>query len=525
MARVKTNETELRSAVEASPGVLPGSPQWVQHEQGTPGSFGAVPKFKARRPISVSRGRQKGAAIGRTAELDFKTDATVSAMSPFWESLMFAEAANVEFDLKSAAGTLPPPAVAAGTVFTIDAASALLAGKMQYSATMPQTLLFSKGFANAANNGLHVLAADVVATDTSVSVTSALVDETPPTNATVEVAGIRTDDCTLTITGSTATLVSAADVDWTTTGIQAGQLIHIGSPTPTGAVQNAFNGGGTDEVFGYMRVDTITATTLTCSKLGPAILGSGGPHTPETVDVMFGKFIRDVPATANADDKRFLERTHQFERTYPNLGGAGVDEYEYAIGNVLDQVILDYPDEDFVGAEFKFRGQDSEDITATRKTGAAAAKAPLRKKAFSTTDNLKNLTTDLVSAASGVCFKSLTLTIGNTASDERCLGSPGASFINTGLFIVDIDGQMLFTDEAQVNAVRNNTTHTFLTILGNEDGAFGIDIPSLTFEGGAREYPVDQSVLVNLKGAAFTSEQFGHNASVSLFPAVPGVIA
>jgi hypothetical protein len=96
--------------------------------------------------------------------------------------------------------------------------------------------------------------------------------------------------------------------------------------------------------------------------------------------------------------------------------------------------------------------------------------------------------------------------------------------VNTGLFEVNLEGQMLFTDKAIVNAVKNNTTVTFAAILKNDDGAIAIDIPALTFGGGNREFPVDASVLVNITGTAF-NDPSGTIPDVSLgitvFPNVP----
>ena len=93
-----------------------------------------------------------------------------------------------------------------------------------------------------------------------------------------------------------------------------------------------------------------------------------------------------------------------------------------------------------------------------------------------------------------------------------------------GLFEANLEGQMLFTNKQIVNAIKNNTTVTFAAILRNDDGAFVIDIPEMSMGGGAREFPVDQSVLVNITGASFTSSLYGFDVGISFFAAVPGVV-
>ena len=69
-------------------------------------------------------------------------------------------------------------------------------------------------------------------TDVIVEVESTLATETPPTSASLQVAGIRIGDTDLTFTksGATATLVSAADVaDWTVLGLLPGLGASISS--------------------------------------------------------------------------------------------------------------------------------------------------------------------------------------------------------------------------------------------------------------------------------------------------------
>ena len=232
-----------------------------------------------------------------------------------------------------------------------------------------------------------------------------------------------------------------------------------------------------------------------------------------------------LEAQFNVYPSRYLERTFQFEAVFPDLGGIGTDQYEYAIGNFANELSFNFPLQDKSTVNFGFIGTNADDITGTRKTGASTAKSPLRNTAFNTSSDVQSLTTDLISSVSDVCFKSLTLTARNNVSPEYCLGTLGATFVNAGLFEVDVEGQMLFTSASIINAIKNNTTVTFASIFRNEDGAIAYDIPEATASGGGREYPLDQSVLVNLVLQAFTSDTFGYSMGISLFPAVPGVLS
>lgn len=524
MARVNTNNTSLRFAIETTVGVLPGSPQWRIAEFNTIGAYGAQITTVVRRPISQDRGRKKGTVTDLDSSVEFETDLTLDAFTDFAEGFVFAEFANVEFDLKSGTGTLPPP-VATTSTYTIDSASATLGGKIQFTAVQYATLVYAKGYTNSANNGLKAVTADTAAAGTSITVAATLVVETPPTNASLQIAGVRVlndADLTLTVSGSTATLVSAAAItNWGTLGIKKGMFIHIGGVnTSTGAVENGLGAGGTVS-YGYARVTADSTTgTLLLDKLSSTLstaVGAAGLSQ----DILFGRFLRNVPVTADTTDNRYLERTYQFEVSYPDLGGVGVDEYEYAIGNFVNEVAFNLPLTDKATLNYAFIGTNSDDVTASRKTGASTAVSPLRTTAFNTSSDIASITTDVVSSVSEICFKSLTVTLRNNVSPEKCLGTLGARFVNSGLFEVNLEGQMLFTNKAIVNAIKNNTTVTFLSIIHNQDGSIALDIPEMNLGDGGREFPVDQSVLVNITGESFTSSTYGYDVGISIFPVVP----
>lgn len=517
MAKVSTNNVSLRYGIQSALNVAPTT--WKTLEPDTIATFGDEITKVVRRPLSPRRGRRKGTVVDRDATPEIQGDLTMESLGDFIEGFMFSEWANVEFDLRASSGAVPPPAT--GTGYTIDAASALLAGKIVFAAGGATTLVYARGYTTAANNGLKVLTADVAAAGTLVTV-SGLVAETPPTNASLRVAGLRTDDLTLVVSGSTATLTSAADItNWATYGLRAGQWIHIGSATPAGAVQNAYDGVGTDDVYGYARITSIAAGVLNLDKVDVKM--PAGTYTPETIDVMFGRFVRNVPTAAAAADNRYVERIYQIEATYPDLGAVGTPEYEYAINNYANELAIELAVADKATATWGFVGTGTDDITPTRKAGASTAADPLRTTALNNAVDLASITTDLISTASEVCFKSLTLKIGNGVSPEKCLGTLGAAFLNVGQFTVDLEGQMLFTNKSITNAIKNNTTATWNMIFKNEDGAAVFDIPSGTFGDGSKEYPVDASVLVNVTFESFTDPIYGFDLGVSDFATVPTV--
>ena len=521
MAKSGTNQFGLRYGIEASLGVKPTT-GWRTLEPNNPSAFGASITTVERRPISPERGRKKGTVVNSESSVEYEGDLTMDAATDFMEGFIFAEWANKDFVFFSTGGLVPPP-VASSTTWTVAALTTLMGTKLADPASGSLPLVFAKGYTNAANNGYHTLSTNAAGTDVILTTGSTLVTETPSTNASLQNAGIRMAiaDLAFTVSGSTATLVSAADVaDWSLLGLFVGQYIHIGSDDQAGARQNGL-GDGTDN-WGYARITSISGATLNLDKLDVNLATDASNAT--TTDILYGRFCRNVATTAASNDNEFVERSYAFEGLYTDLGGVGTDEYEYAVGNLCNELALSLPLNDKAVATWGFIGTTTEDITASRATGPSVAVSPLRTEAINTASGLASITTDVVSSVSDVCFKSLTLTLKNNVSPENCLGTLGASFMNSGLFEVNLEGQMLFTNKAITNAIKNNTTVTFAVIMKNGDGAIVIDIPALTFGDGAREFPVDESILVNITGLAFndpTGTIPDVSIGVSMFADVP----
>lgn len=524
MARVLTNNFGLRCAREATFGTKPTT-GWMLLEPNTPGAYGPTYSPEERRPISPIRGRRKRMIVDADSVVEYEADTTMDALFRWWEALVFAEYANVEFDLKESSA--PPSVDGTNDEFNIDAASATLAGKMQWAAGGPFTLVYAKGYTNAANNGLHALDADVASTDTVVGVSTDLTEEaSPPANASLQVAGVRCaiGDLAFTISGSVATIVSAADIaDWSTLGLFKGMYIHVGSDDGTGGRQNHFDDGSGGDVFGYARIYNISGATLYLDKLDEH-LDTTDAANATLVDIMFGRFARNVLVDADATDNRYLEAGYSFEGTYPDLGGVGTPQYEYAPGSLLSEIAFNLPLAAKSTLSAKFVCKLAEAVTASRATGPSSAVSPLRTAGLPTASGIASISTDLISAVSDIGFKSLTVTAKNNVTGEKILGLLGPKWLNAGLFEVNFEGQLVFTSKEILDAIRNNTTVTFACILANEDGAVAIDVPACTLDGGGREFPLDASVLVNINAAAF-NDPAGTIPDVSIgvtvFPSVP----
>lgn len=505
MGRVLTNNVGIAFAREETLGVLPSQPSWKLLEPNGISRYGADITTVARDPISPDRQRRKGTVTDLDSGMEFDADWTLDSFEDFVECFLFVNATNSD--------TRFLDAEAGGSGYIISPATPSIAAKMQFTSGGPISLVYATGYSTAANNGLKPLTADVAHTNTVIEV-AGTVAETPSPGAIVEVAGIRAEegDLAITVVGTQGTLTSGNNaatnnIDFTTLGLTVGQYVHVGGLAAgqqlTGSV-------------GYGRITAINTGSLVMDKLSSTLVDATGAG--DTVDLLFGRFLRNVPT----NDADFLEQSLQFEAEFPNLGTGGATEYEYSQGNLCNQITFNMPLTDKATATFGFVGTDTAIPTTVRATNAATPRRPTKTSALNTTADIARLritTVDEIGLTTD--FKSLTVTINNNVTPEKVLANLGARFMNFGNFNVDIEGQLLFTNSNVTAAIRNNVTLGLDFQLRNDDGAIVVDIPAMTLGGGGREYPVNETVLINVTGQAFGDPLNNISLGVSIFPVVP----
>lgn len=507
MGRVTTNSLSLSAARESSLGTLPGSPVWRLLEPNTINQFGSTISKVVRNPISNSRQRRKGVITDLDSSVEIEADLTLSMFRDYMEGFCFSRAVG--------APVLLPTAVTSGA-FTVPAVSAGDAAKLTYGASAAKSLLYARGCAIGANNGLFVLGGTVSTSATSITVTGGAVAETLAATRDVElaVAGVRGAAGDLEI-DSDGNLVSTA-LNFTTLGLNVGQWVHVGG---IDMINRFFN----EENYGFARIAAIAANKLTLERKGQAFVtddgtddGSGG--TALAIDILFGQWVRNVPV-GHTD---YLEISTQFELESPNLGSGGADMYEYAMGNYHDTVSINIPLTDKATVTYGFVGTDTTLPSLSRATNAATAKVPSETAAFGTSTDLARLVVEKVDETGLTTdFKSLTVTLSNNVSPEKVLGNLGARYMNAGDFEADIEAQVLFTNSAVPTAIRTNETLGMYFALRNEDGGVMCDFPAGTLDGGNREFPENQTVLMNATFMAHEDPSLGYSFSASLFPVLP----
>jgi hypothetical protein len=495
MGRTLTNNFSLQYAIEQSIGVLPGSPDWKLLEPNSINTFGSTITTVARSPISKLRQRRKGTVTDLDSAVEFDGDLTMEHFLDFIEGFCFA-------NFQTGPAVTVPTAVTGGATdeYTIPALAAALD---------QNTLVFARGFTNAANNGLKVV--DSGATTTAIPVTTDLTDEAaiPATqNVSVEVCGFRTAVGDLEVDASGN--LTSTTLDFTTLGLTAGQAIYIGG---TAALNNFTNA----ENAGYARVVSVAANLLTLDKRAQTFVTETGAS--QEVDLYFGRFIKNV----GVDDGNYLERSFQFEGAYQNLDEPGPgDAYEYAKGNYCNALGFELPLTDKATISLGFVGTDTEPPTTSRATNAASPAVPVQTGAFNTSADLARLRIqDVDESGLTTDFKSITFNINNNVSPEKVLGQLGAKFLNTGNFEIDLETQLLFTDADVVAAIRENRRVTMDFAIKNDDGVIFVDIPSMTLGGGDREFPVNESILINTTAQAYGDTTYGASLGITVFPYVP----
>lgn len=490
MSRVTTNTVSLAYTIESALGVA--GTVWKLLEPNAITAFGPKLATVARNPISKDRQRKKGTITDLDSEAGLDADLTMEHFLDFAEGFCFAT-----FNGPAKFGPMETNDVTAvtSTGYTVAAGGALANG----------TLIFARGFGTAANNGLKTLAGTSTATE--VKTTGLTAEASPPANATIEVVGVvaGAGDITVNAGGN----LTATTLNFTTLGLTVGQAIWVGGTAAGEKFANVAN-------TGFARVTAIAASLLTLDKKATTFVADTG--TGKTIHLYFGKFLRNV----SVDDADYIERSFQFEGAYPDLGGIGTDGYEYSIGNYCNEMSIDLPLADKAMITFGFIGTDTEAATTTRKSGADTPILPKQTVAFNTSSDVGRLrVTEVDETGLSTYFKKLTLTLKNNVSPEKVIGVLGAAFMNTGNFEVDVDAQMLFTNTDVTAAIRNNTTVTIDFSIRNDDGGLFVDLPAVTLGGGDKEFPENETVLINTPAMAFEDPTLGTSIGISVFGYLP----
>lgn len=426
-----------------------------------------------------------------------------------------AVAASANLDVKVPSGApanvlvtpgdvLGPTHLASGTAgsFTVDAGGALAAGR----------LVFARVFANPQNNGLFLVGTG--STGTSV-VVDHVVTETPggpPSNAQLDVAGVRGAAGDITMDGFGN--LTSTTLDFTTLGLNDFQWIYVGNPLV------AVNSFANALYFGSARIAKggIAAHKLTLERREWTI-GAADPGTGKQIDIYFTRWFRNV-AMDHGDYIKYP--SYVFEITYPFDSGT---QYEYMLGNIVDECTWNFPLTSKATFSMKLKGTKTPNPVSSRFTGPSVAIAPSTKVGVSTAADLARLRVSNVDESGlATSFQALKIMQKNNVSPLKELGQLGARTVNVGKHTVETDGTYLFTDVSIIDAVRDNRDMSQDILMRNGDFGALLDIQSMTLDTVDRKLEKNKAIELGAKSTAHQNDISGSTDSMSVFAFLPQLI-
>lgn len=498
VSKIDSNGTGLRYAEEASPKVLPGSPIWKPVEPNSYESFGGEVTTIARNPINPSRQRKKGVVTDLDASGGFNMDLTQENAQDLLQGFFFASLRTK--------GELPVPTVTSTTTYTP------ASGGATYKAG---DLLWAKGFAAAANNGLKTVNGTPSATAITVAETlSAATTQT----GTISKVGHQFASGDVSInSGAKPTLVSAA-FDLTTLGLIPGEWIYIGGDQTAEKFATAADNG-------FARVRSVTTTTITFDKTAGTVVTDAG--TGKTIRIFFGRLLK------NETGSNIVRRTYQFERTLgaPDSALPSQIQAEYLLGAVANEITLNVGTADKVTVDMGFIGMDNEQVTGATGVKSGTRPSIVEADAFNTSSDFSRIKMSLVDETSSnvtplfAFLTEMNLTINNNVSPNKAVGVLGAFDMTAGTFEVGGSVTAYFADVTAISAIRNNSSVTLDAHLVKNNKGISIDIPLIDLSDGRPNIEQDQPITLPLSLAAadasYIDPTIGHTALICFYDYLP----
>jgi hypothetical protein len=505
MSLLQTESVTVNIAPEATLGVQATTAWWeAQPNPGGINDFYAQMKKVRSTPISKRMMHEKGDVVDLDAMPKLQMDLRKDWLDRLGGSMFRTTQKQVG---GTGTGFFRPTAVTNGapSSWTVPSGGALIAG----------VIVVGRGFTNAANNGIHVLAAGSIAG--SIKTNDALVTETPPANATLEVVGYQAAASDFAISAGLA-LTSTANV-LASLGLQQYAWLWIGGGT---AAAPGALGFATAVDRGLFRITSVAAGAVGLDRGAAALVADTG--AAKTIQIFFGPWLRFVPFD-NAD---YAKLSHTIELVLPKLGAGSVDDYVYALGQALASCEISAPLTGLITATLGFVGLDCTDPTTSRATGASTAFAPLATTVMNTVDEMRRLRvtkTDGTVVLADIQTWKLSL-MHNIKPYKRqggtLAGTPGSVDLIFGTFdaSLSIDGSLAQDDLWK--AIRANTSLQFESLARAADSTAALfDLPGLTAEGGAPNFPANDVVGFSPTFPAHRDPVTGMVAGMTIFPYLP----
>jgi hypothetical protein len=499
-----SNATGLRFAEESSIKVLPGSPIWYPLEPNSYADFGGQLKLLARNPINASRQRKKGVITDLDASGGFNQDLTQNNLTRMFQGFFFA-------DIREKATNLPMNAAAiafSGT--TSGTKTYTLASGTVGSQFVAGDLVFASGFGETSNNGLKTVSSSTALT---VVVAETVVTEVPPAGAKLQKVGVKMAAATLDVdvSGSYPKLTRASGtVDFTTFGLVPGEWIFIGGDAAGTKFATATNNG-------FARVRSVTASSIELDKTSATMVAEVG--TGLTIQLFFGNVLKN-----EKDPTLIKERSYQLERTLGNDANGLMSEY--LLGSIPSELKLNIKQADKVTCDLSFVSVDNEQRDGTLGVKAGTRPNLVDAPAYNTSSDFSRIKMHVLSdgapnpAPLFAFLTELNLSVNNSVSPNKAVGTLGAFDVTAGTFVVTGSVTAYFADIAAVQAVRNNADVSLDFALVKNNAGLLWDVPLIGLSDGRLKVEQDKPITLPLTTDAAEGIQ-GHTFLLNEFPYLP----
>lgn len=501
--KMNSNVVETAFAEEASIGTLPGSPVWRPLDVNTFSDFGGQISQVTRNTFRTDRQKRKGTIVDLDASGTMNHDLVQEGLQQLLQGFFFADLRT-----KVEVGGAGEITNVDGTGNGYEAASGLDA----YEAN---DLVIGKNFTNASNNGLKLVTA---AAATSLTVSETIVDETPPSAATLVQVGYQfaSGDLQVDASGDLPKLTTTTK-DLTDFGLVPGEFIYIGGDTT--ATQFATSG------MGFCRVRSIDTNEIVIDKSQEDLATDAGAG--KTIRIFFGRVLKNETGTD------IVRRTYQVERKLgaPDDASPSSIQSEYIVGAVPNELTLNVPTSDKVMLDMAFMAIDHETRTAAQGVKSGTRISATEEKAFNTSTNVPRINMAVISNTDSnptplfAFAEELNLTINNNVSTDKAIGRLGGFDATHGDFEVTGDVTVYFADVAAIAAVRANSDITMDIHFVKDNAGITFDVPLMSLGDGVLDVSKDESIKLPLsQEAAIGStviDGFDHTLLMSFWDYLP----
>lgn len=397
------------------------------------------------------------------------------------------------------------PTAVVATGYTVPALGDLTAG----------LLIYARGFATPANNGLKPVAAASVALE--IKAAGLVAEAAPPGNATVDVVGVQGAVADYTIDVNGDLLCTAGD--FTLMGLQVGEGLVIGGT----AANTFFNSLGSKA---RAIIKTIAAKKITLERRSWVLAGVDA-GAGKTIQLFIPRFYRNYAYEEGSD---YALKLLFGEKTDPFAGSDGTTRYTYVKACAVASMEISAPLDSKITATINLVGKDATDPLplanrlpngATPGAGPGTAFAPLASAIVDTSTDLKKVR---LTGATGELIAEVntwTLTIQNNVTARRAQGSFGAAGHKHGKFAHSVAMEAYFVNSDVFNADSENRSLQWDAFVQNHQFGFWFDLPAVAIRNPELTYAANEPVMLSLDVPAFRYETNNIAGALSVFPFLP----